>query len=111
MESQAEVRCLTACVEGRDTEMDALWRSKLESRSYLASFDGRRSDYVSAGVLLEKPGASDMLLSDPARSFWRSLRDKAIEELVSSFMAEINDTMAQVDSATSSLFSWVSQLA
>lgn len=110
MESQAEVRRFTACVKGREKEVEALRPSEDKARQDLA-LDGRRSEDVASTVLLEKAGASDMLLSDPTRGGWRSRRDKEIEYLVPSCMTDISDSMELADSAKICAFLCVQQLA
>lgn len=66
---------------------------------------------ISSFVLLEKAGSSAMLLSDPTQGGRNSRRDRAIDVFLSLFMADICNTMTQVDSATSLFFSWVIRLA
>lgn len=97
-------------MDAREKEPSAFRRSEEEARSALVEFDGRCGDYVAAGVIHQKSGASAMLLSDPTRGGWRSRRNMAIDDLVSCFMSEMFDTLAQANSATSCVFTWVSQL-
>lgn len=77
----------------------------------MAWLDERKSEDGAVGIILEEAGASAIILSYPTSGGWRSRREKEIKDLVARFMTQNLDTMAQAESATSCVFSWISQLA
>lgn len=109
-EWQAEVHSLNAYVYGRNNEIQALRRSEVEDRTALATLEGRRSEEVADGVLLEKACCSAMLLSDQTQGGWSYRWDKEIDGLVSCCMDDIRNTMTQADSATSCVLSLLMKL-